>query len=312
MALNFIPTNTNINFVKARFIFFFISLTIMLGSLGFMFFKGLNYGVDFKGGLLVSMRTPENIKIGDLRKTLSTLNIGEISLQEIGSPHDIQMKIENPGEETNQQNTMLTKIKAALGPKIEYRTIDTVGPKVGQELIYNAIKAVVWALIAMLAYVWIRFEWQFALGAIIAIIHDCLAIVGMYGVTQLEFNTTAIMAILVTAGYSINDTIVIFDRIRENLVKYKKMPFAELINKSMNETLSRTILTSTTTLIAMFGLYFFGGEIIATYSLPIIVGIMVGTYSSICFAAPLLLYLGFKRDNSRNEKSKTGELNESA
>ena len=295
MALNFLPTNSKFDFVGYRFIFFFISIVITLGSFWFLFSGSLNYGVDFKGGFLMSVRS-ESHKIEDLRQMLLKMNLGEVSLQEIGTSKDIQIKIGRQPGDDKAQNIALEKIKETLGKDIEYRSIDTVGPKAGQDLINNAIWAVFFALLAMLGYVWVRFEWQFSLCSIIAIIHDCASIVGMYGLFHYEFNITAIMAILVTAGYSINDTIVIFDRIRENRVRYKKMPLGELINKSINETLSRTILTSATTLLALGALYIFGGDIIASYSLPMIVGIGVGTYSSIFLAAPLLLHLGFKTE----------------
>jgi preprotein translocase SecF subunit len=299
MALNFIPINTKINFVRYKFIFYLISLIIILGTFGLVVQKGLNYGVDFRGGFLISVRTVENANIANLRAKLAKMHLGEISIQEMGSAKDVQIKIERQPGGDEAQSIALTKIKSGLGSDVEYRTVETVGPKVGQELISNAIKAVIYAMIGMLIYVWFRFEWQFSVSSIVAIFHDCVTIVGMYALFGIEFNITAIMAILVTAGYSINDTIVIFDRIRENLVRYKKMPMADLINRSINETLSRTILTSTTTLLALGALYFFGGDTISTYSLPIMVGVGVGTYSSILLAAPLLLHLGFKKEREK-------------
>ena len=299
MSLNFIPVNTKIDFIRYKIIFFIISLVIVFGTVGLVFQKGLNYGVDFKGGFLISIRTIENANIGDLRSKLSKMNLGEVSIQEMGSPKDVQIKIERQPGGDEAQSVALAKIKGGLGAGVEYRTVETVGPKVGEELISNAIKAVIYAMIGMLIYVWFRFEWEFSVSSIVAIFHDCVAIVGMYALFGMEFNTTAIMAILVTAGYSINDTIVIFDRIRENLVRYKKMPIADLINVSINETLSRTILTSSTTLIALGALYVFGGDTISTYSLPIMVGVAVGTYSSILIAAPFLISLGFKKERHK-------------
>lgn len=299
MSLNFIPVNTKIDFIRYKMIFFIISIVIVFGTVGLVFQKGLNYGVDFKGGFLISIRTVENANIGDLRSKLSKMNLGEVSIQEMGSPKDVQIKIERQPGGDEAQGVALAKIKGGLGAGVEYRTVETVGPKVGEELIGNAIKAVIYAMIGMLVYVWFRFEWEFSVSSIVAIFHDCVAIVGMYALFGMEFNTTAIMAILVTAGYSINDTIVIFDRIRENLVRYKKMPIGDLINVSINETLSRTILTSSTTLIALGALYVFGGDTISTYSLPIIVGVAVGTYSSILIAAPFLIHLGFKKERHK-------------
>jgi preprotein translocase SecF subunit len=297
-SFSFIPPDTKLDFVKQRFIFLAISAVIVFGSMGSYFTKGLNFGIDFKGGLLIEIRTPEELDLSALRTELNNLDLGDVKLQGSDDPRDIMIRIESqPGGE-EAQSAALEKIKASIGSNVEYRRIETVGPKVSETLIKNGFTALIFALLAMLVYIWLRFEWQYGLCAILAQIHDCISIIGLYAILGLEFNETAIIAILTTAGYSINDTVVIYDRIRENLRKFKKMPMPELINMSINQTLSRTSLTSFTTLLALCGLYFFGGQVIQNFTLPIICGIIVGTYSSICFASILLLY--FKLPNMSN------------
>lgn len=291
MALvSFIPHNTKIDFTGKRFISFFVSLFIIFGTFFEMWYRdGLNYGIDFKGGLVIEVRTPEDVNLADMRARISDIVVGEASVQEFGSSRDILIRVEQqPGGEEGQMEAM-TKIKAELGSGVDYRRVETVGPKVSEDLMTNGILAVVLSLLAMLAYIWFKFQFQFGICALAALVHDCIAILGLFAVFNLEFNEVAIIAILLTATYSINDTVVVFDRIRENLRKYKKMDRKDLINLSLNETLSRTVLTSGTTLIALVVLYFFGGPVIASFSLPIIVGITAGTFSSIFVAAPLLL-----------------------
>ncbi|NBT85126.1 MAG: protein translocase subunit SecF [Alphaproteobacteria bacterium] len=301
--LHLVPYNTNINFVGMRFITFTIASIVIIASVLSMSFKGLNYGIDFKGGYIFEVRMPEVPNISELRDKLSSLHLGEVALQQFGADKDILIKVEKQENEETSQEVAIRKVKETLGANVDYRKVETVGPKVGSELVKNGVKAVGFALIAMLIYIAVRFEWQFAACAIMALTHDCVAILGLFSIFPLEFNETAIIATLITAGYSINDTIVIFDRIRENIKKYKKMALSELINKSLNETLSRTTLTATTTLLALLALYFFGGKVISTFSLPIIVGILVGSFSSIFLASPLLLYLNLKRiDLAKEDK----------
>lgn len=306
--LHLVPYNTNINFIGMRFVTFTIASIVILASVLSMSFKGLNYGIDFKGGYIFEVRMPEVPNISELRDKLSNLHLGEVALQQFGADRDILIKVERHEGEDITQDIAIKKVKETLGENVDYRKIETVGPKVGSELVKNGMKAVGLALVAMLAYIAFRFEWQFAACAIMALTHDCVAILGLFSIFPLEFNETAIIATLITAGYSINDTIVIFDRIRENIKKYKKMSLGELINKSLNETLSRTTLTATTTLLALLALYFFGGKVISTFSLPIIVGILVGSFSSICLAAPLLLYLRLKR----TDVTKDGKVSQEA
>lgn len=301
-AIQFIPHDTKVDFVKFRHIAFAVSLIAIIGSILLFTFKGLNYGIDFRGGVVMEVRTPETPDIGAMRDKLNTLELGEVAIQEFGGANDLLIRLEKQKGGDGAETKALQKIKDVLGDSVEYRRVETVGPKVSQELMSNGITAVVLALIAMLIYIAVRFEWQFGVCAVIALAHDCVAILGVYALAQLEFTETAIIAILITAGYSINDTIVIFDRIRENIRKYKKATFGEIINRSINTTLSRTILTVTTTLLALLALYFFGGQVIATFTLPIIIGVAFGTFSSICVASPLLMYLGVKMTKDKKEE----------
>lgn len=299
MSLHIIPYNTKIDFVGFRFITFTISIIIIVASIISFAVKGLNYGIDFRGGFILEVRMPEQPNVPDLRTKLEKLHIGEVSLQDFGKDNTLLIRLESHKEEGKEDSQVqaetLTRVKDVLGAGVDYRKVATIGPKVGGELIRNALNAIGLALLAMLFYIAVRFEWQFAACAIMALIHDCVAILGLFSLFPLEFNENAIIAILITAGYSINDTIVIFDRIRENIRKYKKMNLGELINKSLNETLSRTLLTASTTLLALLALYIWGGKVISTFTLPIIIGILIGSFSSICLAAPLLLYLRLKR-----------------
>src|ERR1700722_18133947 len=291
MGLQLIPYNTNYNFVAKKNIIFGILIAIALVCLGSIFIRGFNYGIDFKGGLLLEVRTKEAADIAKLRSDLSGIVHGEVTLQEFGAPNDVLIRVERqPGGE-EEQLAALNKIKEKLGTSVEYRRVETVGPKVSEDLIHNGIYAIIWSLVAMLIYIWFRFEWQFGVCSVITLAHDALIVLGLFSLFQLDFNESAIIAVLITVTYSINDTVVIYDRIRENLRKFKKMPLGELINHSINETLSRTVLTSTTTLLSLLGLYLFGGPVIAAFSLPIIVGIAAGTVSSIAVSAPLLLHM---------------------
>lgn len=299
MSLRIIPYNTKIDFVGFRFITFAISLIVIFASLISFSVKGLNYGIDFRGGFILEVRMPEKPNIPELRNKMEQLHLGEVSLQDFGKDNTLLIRLESHKEEgkddSQVQTETLEKVKGVLGANVNYRKVETIGPKVGGELIRNALNAIGLALLAMLFYIAVRFEWQFAACAIMALVHDCVAIMGLFSLFPLEFNENAVIAILITAGYSINDTIVIFDRIRENIRKYKKMNLGELINKSLNETLSRTLLTASTTLLALTALYIWGGKVISTFTLPIIIGILIGSFSSICLAAPLLLYLRLKR-----------------
>lgn len=288
------PEALKINFIGMRHITYGLSLFVLIATLVGYFAKDINYGIDFTGGTLIEARFSSTPTLSKLRSSLSNLDIGEVALQEFGTPQDILIRLDQKGRNEAEQLQVLQRVKETLGPDVEYRRIETVGPKMGDELISNSIQAVIWAMLAMLVYVWLRFEWQFGLCAVLALLHDAVGVLALYTIFGFEFNVTTIVAVLITIGYSINDTVVIYDRVRENLRKYKKTSLGDVINLSINQTLSRTILTSSSTLLALVSLYFFGGDVIATYSLPILLGITFGTYSSIFLAAPLLLTLGFK------------------
>jgi preprotein translocase subunit SecF len=292
-----IPHNTKIDFIGKRNYVFLFSVFITIVSIFYFVFNGLNFGIDFRGGFAIEIRTQENTNIADLRKKLNDLDIGEISLQEFGSNRDVLVRVPCASDSQKDQNAAIEKVKSALGDSVEYRKTEKIGPKMGKELVHDALIAVIVSLIAILMYVWIRFEWQFAICGVIALVHDCIVLLGLYSVFHyFEFNGNSIVALLMTACYSIHDTVVIFDRIRENLRLYKNIGVIELLNKSINETLSRTLLTSFTTILSLFALCFFGGKIIFDFCFPILFGLSIGTFSSICLAAPLLVFTGLKAD----------------
>jgi preprotein translocase subunit SecF len=276
-----------------------LAAIVIFTCFGSLLFKGLNYGIDFRGGYVFDIKMPTVPDIQDLRTKLGNLGLGDLSIQQFEQPDELSIKLEG-SDDSEKQTAATQKIKDTLGEGVIYKKIETVGPKVGEELVSNAIKAVSFALIAMLCYIAVRFEWQFGLCAVAALIHDCAVIFGIFSIFPMEFSEMSITAILLTASYSINDTVVIFDRIRENLKRYKNMQMKDLINRSLNETLSRTTLTATTTLLAVLALYFLGGKVIATFSLPILIGIIVGTFSSIFVASPLLMFLNIKPKRNEN------------
>ena len=290
--LRLVPSNTKINFIGMRKVAFVFSALLVVLSLGFFAIKGLNYGIDFKGGILMEVRTPGAADIDALRQRLSGLGLGEVALQEFGQPNDVLIRIERqPGGEKGQL-LAVEKVKGALGKDVaNYRRTEFVGPKVGGELIQAGILAVVLSLLGIMIYVWFRFEWQFSIGAIVALTHDVVATIGLFSVLGLEFNLATVAAILTIAGYSINDTVVVFDRIRENLRKFKTMPVETLLNLSLNQTLSRTLLTSITTLLALLAIYIFGGAVIKDFGFALIWGVLIGTYSSIYVASPVVMMM---------------------
>lgn len=297
--LHLIPYGTKFDIVGKSKYMLTLGVALIIICFGAVLFKGLNYGIDFQGGYIFEVKMPVVPDIQALRDKLDRLNLGEVAIQQFGGPDEISIKLEKP-EEGEGQALAIQKIKDVLGEGVVYKKVETVGPKVGAELVSNAIKAVVFALIAMLCYIAVRFEWQFGVSAIAALVHDCAIIFGIFSIFPLEFNEMSITAILLTASYSINDTVVIFDRIRENLKRYKNMPLRDIVNKSLNETLSRTTLTASTTLLAVLALYIFGGTVIAMFSLPILIGIIVGTFSSIFIASPLLIFMDIKAKKDKD------------
>ena len=268
-----------------------LSVSLVVVSLFFLIFKGLNFGIDFKGGTLIELRSNHNkINVSSLRDNLSQMNLGDISVKKFGNETDFLIKFEN-----NENKNVIEEIKKNLdksfGNNFNFRRVENVGPKVSSELLKSGIIAISLSLAAMLLYIWIRFEWQFSLGAILAIFHDVIITLGIFSIFSLEINLSIVAAVLTIVGYSMNDTVVIFDRVRENLRKYSDIKIYELTNISINETLSRTIITSVTTLLALLSIYLFGGEILKGFSLAMILGVIFGTYSSIYIANPVLVAL---------------------
>ena len=284
---------TEINFNKFYKLFNSISLLLIILSVILLLFKGLNFGVDFKGGTLIELRTTEkNVTITMIRDSLNQINLGDVSVKKFGKENDYLIKFEK--KDLNNPNfisDIKKKLNSSLGNTFDFRRVENVGPKVSSELLRSGIIAICLSLAAMLIYIWIRFEWQFSLGAILALFHDVIVTLGIFSLFSLEINLSIIAAVLTIVGYSMNDTVVIFDRVRENLRKYSDIKIFELTNISINETLSRTIITSATTLLALLAIFFFGGEILKGFSLAMILGVVFGTYSSIYIANTVLVRL---------------------
>ena len=277
------------NFYKKLNIFSFL---LIIFSIIILSYKGLNLGVDFKGGTLIEIRSenPE-ISIGELRQSFLKMNLGDVTVKRFGKANDYLVKIElSNSKDENFIKSINDKLSSDLGSEINFRRVENVGPKVSNELLKAGLLAISLSLAAMLFYIWIRFEWQFSLGAIIALLHDVIITVGIFSFLSYEINLSIVAAVLTIVGYSMNDTVVIFDRIRENLKKYSNISITDISNLSTNETLSRTLITSTTTLLALFSIYIFGGAILKGFSFAMIVGVIIGTYSSIFVAAPILKY----------------------
>ena len=297
--LRLISDNTSIKFIKLKLVTFSISAILSIASILAVCFIGLNLGIDFKGGILLEVRTSSNISISSIRNEISDLNIGEISIQEFGKDSDYLIRIERQEGPDSAQQIAVEAIKASLdkafAKDIEYRRLEYVGPTVSKDLVSDGFMAIIFAIIAMLAYIWFRFELPFAIGAIVALMHDIILTMGLFAILGLEFNLATVAAILLIIGYSMNDTVVVYDRIRENLRKFKKMNLNDLLDKSINETLSRTINTTVTTILALGALYLFGGQIIADFAFAMLWGIVVGTYSSIFIASTMLVYVNVRR-----------------
>jgi preprotein translocase SecF subunit len=290
--LRILKGGTDIKFMKIKKLTLFISSILFLLSLGAVFFKGLNLGIDFTGGNLIEVRFKENPDLNNLRIQMNKLDLGEIQLQSIGNKNDIVIRVQEKKNSDNKKIETIQIIKDSLNDKsVEYRRSEFVGPKVGDELVKAGVIAVIFSLFGILIYIWLRFQWNFALGAIIALIHDVILTLGFFSIFQFEFNLATVAAVLTIAGYSINDTVVIYDRIRESMRKYKQISFDEVINISLNGTLSRTLMTSLTTLMALLALFIFGGIVISSFIIALIWGVLIGTYSSLYVASPILSYL---------------------
>jgi preprotein translocase subunit SecF len=298
--------NMNINFSAKFKIANIFSLLFVLISILFILFKGLNYGIDFKGGTLIELRADnKNVNISEIRSSLNSLKLGDVNVKEFGKKGDYLIKIE---QKIGNNNKLIPEIKKnlieKLNAEIKFRRVENVGPKVSSELLKSGIIAIFLSLAAMLFYIWIRFEWQFSLGSIVALFHDVIITVGIFSILSLEVNLSIIAAVLTIVGYSMNDTVVIYDRIRENLSKYTKLDISETANLSINETLSRTIITSITTLLALVSIYVLGGEILRGFSFAMILGVIIGTYSSIFVAAPVLKFFKVSYKTLEKEEEK--------
>ena len=303
-GFDFFPHDLRLPFMKYRDLAVGLSIVAMAISLGLFFVRGLNYGVDFKGGTMLEVQSKTGpADITAMRDKLHKLGLGGVQIQQFGAPTDVLIRIEQQPGGDGEQQVALKKAVDALGPGFTQRRVEVVGPAVSGELRRTSLIAVLASLLAIVAYVWFRFEWQFAVGAIVALIHDVLLTVGVFSLFQFEFDLSIIAALLTILGYSVNDTVVVSDRIRENLRKFKRMDLNQLLDLSINETLSRTILTACTAIVVLLALYIFGGEVIRNFNFAMLFGIVVGTYSSIFIAAPILGYLGLRRDTIVGDKS---------
>ncbi len=295
----------NINFVSKFKKANIFSIIIFILSVIFISFKGLNYGIDFKGGTLIELRTDTSINDSAIRDSLKSMNLGDINVKKFGKEGDYLIKVE---QKNSNNSNLIPEIKKTLADNlnadVDFRRVENVGPKVSSELLESSIIAISLALAAMLFYIWIRFEWQFSIGSIIALFHDVIITLGIFSVLSLEINLSIIAAVLTIVGYSMNDTVVIYDRIRENLLKYTKISISDVSNLSINETLSRTIITSVTTLLALISIYILGGEILRGFSFAMILGVIIGTYSSMFVASPILKILKVSYKTLEKEEEK--------
>ena len=289
LPLRIFNDRPNFNIVPRRKVAYVLSVGAIVGSLIALIALGLNLGIDFRGGSLIEVRYPTQPNITELRSKVDALNLGEVTIQEFGEPTDVLVRVQRQGDAVEDQTTAIQQVKAALGADAEIRRTEFIGPTVGEELKEAGAIAVLLALFGIVAYVWFRFEWQFAVAGFMALAHDVAITIGLFAITGWEFNLATVAAVLTIAGYSINDTVVVFDRVRENLRKYKTEALPSLLNRSVNDTLSRTVMTSVTTLIALGALAVFGGEVIRNFTYALIWGILSGTYSSVFVAACLLL-----------------------
>ncbi|GBD41195.1 hypothetical protein HRbin39_00573 [bacterium HR39] len=306
----FIPDDVRIGFMARRHLAMAFSGALVLLSLVLVFTVGLNFGIDFRGGSLIELRMPGPADLAAMRKVLSELDLGQVELQNFGDEREVLIRIERQEGNEEAQRAAVEKVKQALvqafGEGVEFRRAEYVGPKVSRELFWDGVFAVGLALALVLVYIWFRFEWHFGAGAIIALFHDVITTLGVFVVTGYEFNLSTVAAILTIVGYSLNDTVIIYDRIRENMRRYKTMPLDELIDRSISETLARTTMTSFTTLLALVVLYVVGPSVISGFTFAMIWGVIVGTYSSIYIAAPILIHLGLRREAVAAPAAATG------
>ncbi len=298
--LRIVPDGLWANFIGMRRIAFAVSAILIVLAIAATAVQGLNFGIDFRGGILIEVRTEGPADIEEMRNNLGRLGLGETSLQNFGGERDVLIRIQRQEGAEAEQIEAIGIVQDALGD-VEYRRTEFVGPTVGDELVEAGVMAVLLALAGILIYIWLRFEWQFGICAVLALAHDVITTIGLFALIQFEFNLATVAALLTIAGYSINDTVVVFDRVRENLRRYKKASLIEVLNRSVNDVLSRTILTSVTTLLALAAIYIFGGAVIQDFAFALMWGILIGTYSSIFLAVPLLLYMGITRNTREAE-----------
>ncbi len=307
--LRIVPDDTKFDFMRFRRISFPISALASIAAIALYFFIGLNFGIDFKGGTLLEVRSLSGpADLAKMRASLTSLDLGDVQLQQFGGPTDVLIRIaEQPGGDAAQQ-AAVQKVRAALGEGIDYRRVEVVGPRVSNELLSYGVIGLGLAIFGILIYLWFRFEWQFALGAMLANVHDLVLTLGFMALFQIDFDITSIAALLTILGYSLNDTVVIYDRIREMLRRYKRMPMPDMLNASINSTLSRSIITHVTTSLALLALYMFGGTAIHSFAATMLFGVvLVGTYTSIFIAAPILIYLGvgYGREHGKGDDAET-------
>ncbi len=301
--LKLIADNTNVDFLGKKTMAFLLSGALIIASIILIFSKGLNFGVDFTGGIVIEVRPTEITELSAVRKLLTIPELGEISLQTVGDKGDIMIRLGQQENSKEGRDKAIVLVKSILNKEfgftdINYLKTDFVGPQVGQELIEDGALSLLLAVLAIMIYIWLRFDWQFGVGAIIALFHDVILTLGLFVISGIEFNLTSIAAVLTIIGYSINDTVVIYDRVRENLRRYKKMQLHELLNISINDTLSRTILTAGTTMAALIALVWMGGDVIKGFSISVLFGVIVGTYSSIFVATPILIFMNIRGEEA--------------
>jgi preprotein translocase subunit SecF len=297
MLIRYFPTNTNYPFMRFRRMSFPFSAFLSVLAVLLFFAVGMNFGIDFKGGTLIELQSRgASADVSGMRERANGLGFGEVEVQEFGADgRDVSVRIElQPGGEQGQQ-AVVSRMRETFSGEYEFRRVEVVGPRVSGELVQSGTIGILLSLLAIMAYLWFRFEWQFAIGAIVATLHDIVLTMGFFAITQIEFNMTSIAAILTIIGYSLNDTVVVYDRIRETMRKYKRMPLNDMLDKAMNDTLTRTIITGLSTGLALIALAIFGGEVLKSFSYAMIFGLVVGTYSSVFIAAPILIYLGLKQ-----------------
>jgi preprotein translocase subunit SecF len=295
--LRLVPEGLNVPFFRYRWPFFVWSAVVLIATIAIVAINGMNFGIDFKGGTVLEVQMPGTADLAAMRETVDGLGLGASELQTAGSDRDVLIRMET-GENQDEQRAHVDQVKEALnstfGEGIVYKRQEFVGPKVSGELLMNGVWAVLISVVGVLVYLWFRFEWQYGVGALVALVHDVSAGIAVYAFTGMEFNLTSIAALLMIVGYSLNDTVVIYDRIRENLRRYKAMPIPELLDRSVNETMARTLATSITTMLALLALFVLGGPVIRDFTLIMIVGVIVGVYSTIYIACPVLYYLNLR------------------